>query len=409
MQSSGAGTGAGPAIVRSIVALGHELEKKIVAEGVETAEDVGFLRSIGCQYAQGFYYGEPMSDRDVLQLLKMVRTAEHKLRPRGFFRAKAKGKPKEQKGRLQATKRPARGQPAPQVNGEAPPAREYAVGNLTNGTLRPRARLAPPPPGGTTSGGLPPPAPSHLAQLPPPDFGGIPMPSGSLPPGLPPPNVPQDGPPASPPALPGLPQTQPPAAAAPVPSAEAAPVLPPFVRARQSTALPVVPPQVVPPVPDRTTSISAEQPLSESRKPDDAARQSESPPPLARVAAPRPAPPDEPEDDSIDPDAMAAALLRVEPKEPRSAQREPKRPPPAQPPPPAATVSRGSAAAAKRPANKKTVLPQRPVPDFSGLPPAMAQSLARLAGVPWPPEGDAGEDSRQFEDEGVPSSGKNGR
>jgi hypothetical protein len=29
--------------------------------------------------------------------------------------------------------------------------------------------------------------------------------------------------------------------------------------------------------------------------------------------------------------------------------------------------------------------PARATPDFSGLPPAMAQSLARLAGVPWPP------------------------
>jgi hypothetical protein len=57
-------------------------------------------------------------------------------------------------------------------------------------------------------------------------------------------------------------------------------------------------------------------------------------------------------------------------------------------------------------------MPRRPVPDFSGLPPAMAQSLARLAGVPWPPPegagGDAGDDVRQLEDEGAPS-GKNGR
>ena len=28
---------------------------------------------------------------------------------------------------------------------------------------------------------------------------------------------------------------------------------------------------------------------------------------------------------------------------------------------------------------------RRPGPDFSGLPPAMAESLAKLAGVPWPP------------------------
>ena len=48
-------------ILRSIVALAHELGKNVVAEGVETEEDVGFLRSIGCEYGQGFYYGEPMS------------------------------------------------------------------------------------------------------------------------------------------------------------------------------------------------------------------------------------------------------------------------------------------------------------------------------------------------------------
>ena len=103
VQASGESGGAGSAIVRSIVALGHELGKSVVAEGVETPEDVAFLRSINCGYAQGFYYGEPMSDRDVLQLLKMVRTAEHKLRPRGLFRTKTKGKQRD-KGLAAAAK-----------------------------------------------------------------------------------------------------------------------------------------------------------------------------------------------------------------------------------------------------------------------------------------------------------------
>jgi hypothetical protein len=35
-------------------------------------------------------------------------------------------------------------------------------------------------------------------------------------------------------------------------------------------------------------------------------------------------------------------------------------------------------------------VPQKPKPDFSGLPPAMAESLAKLAGVPWPPPGEGG-------------------
>ena len=56
-----AGTGA--VVLRSVIALAHELGKKVVAEGVEAEDDVAFLRSIGCEYAQGYYYGEPMAER----------------------------------------------------------------------------------------------------------------------------------------------------------------------------------------------------------------------------------------------------------------------------------------------------------------------------------------------------------
>ena len=79
-------------IVRSIVALAHELDKKVVAEGVEVAEDVGFLRSIGCAYAQGFYYGEAMSEREVIQLLRMIRKSERRKVGGGLFKSKAKKK-----------------------------------------------------------------------------------------------------------------------------------------------------------------------------------------------------------------------------------------------------------------------------------------------------------------------------
>jgi hypothetical protein len=48
-------------------------------------------------------------------------------------------------------------------------------------------------------------------------------------------------------------------------------------------------------------------------------------------------------------------------------------------------ASNGAANGAKR----------RPGPDFSGLPPAMAESLAKLAGVPWPPR--AEDDDRELE------------
>ncbi|MGI9475799.1 MAG: EAL domain-containing protein [Hyphomicrobiaceae bacterium] len=95
VQSSTGGEGSGPIIVRSIVAMAKELDKKIVAEGVEAADDVGFLRSIGCQYAQGYYYGEPMEERDVTDLLKIVRKSERKLQRRSMFRSPT---PRKDKG-----------------------------------------------------------------------------------------------------------------------------------------------------------------------------------------------------------------------------------------------------------------------------------------------------------------------
>jgi diguanylate cyclase (GGDEF)-like protein/PAS domain S-box-containing protein len=83
------GDGAGAAIVRSIVALAHELGKKIVADGVEGAEDVTFLRALGCEFAQGTYYGEPAGERETLQLLKTIRKSERKLQRSTLFRTKA--------------------------------------------------------------------------------------------------------------------------------------------------------------------------------------------------------------------------------------------------------------------------------------------------------------------------------
>ena len=61
VRSSGSASGA--AIMRSMVALAHELSKTVVAEGVERADEATFLRSIGCEYAQGYHFGEPIPTR----------------------------------------------------------------------------------------------------------------------------------------------------------------------------------------------------------------------------------------------------------------------------------------------------------------------------------------------------------
>ena len=46
-------------IVRTIVALAHNLGKTVIAEGVETAEQLTQVKAFGCEYAQGFHLGKP--------------------------------------------------------------------------------------------------------------------------------------------------------------------------------------------------------------------------------------------------------------------------------------------------------------------------------------------------------------
>jgi EAL domain-containing protein (putative c-di-GMP-specific phosphodiesterase class I) len=47
-------------IVRSLVDLGHNLGLSVCCEGVESAQSLAFLGSIGCDYAQGYYIARPM-------------------------------------------------------------------------------------------------------------------------------------------------------------------------------------------------------------------------------------------------------------------------------------------------------------------------------------------------------------
>jgi len=56
-------------MVAAIIAMARALNLKTIAEGVETAEQANAVKQMGCSYAQGYYYAEPMPEHQFRQLL----------------------------------------------------------------------------------------------------------------------------------------------------------------------------------------------------------------------------------------------------------------------------------------------------------------------------------------------------
>jgi EAL domain-containing protein (putative c-di-GMP-specific phosphodiesterase class I) len=63
------------ALVRSTIDLAHELGLKVVAEGVEDAECLQFLTSVGCDMAQGFLISKPVPAAEISALVRLDRAA----------------------------------------------------------------------------------------------------------------------------------------------------------------------------------------------------------------------------------------------------------------------------------------------------------------------------------------------
>jgi predicted signal transduction protein with EAL and GGDEF domain len=61
-------------LAQAIISLGHSLHLHVVAEGVETDEQVRFLRKHKCDEVQGFYYGEPVEPAAHARLLTKAKT-----------------------------------------------------------------------------------------------------------------------------------------------------------------------------------------------------------------------------------------------------------------------------------------------------------------------------------------------
>jgi EAL domain-containing protein (putative c-di-GMP-specific phosphodiesterase class I) len=57
------------AIVHAMLAVARHFKLKVVAEGVESIEQVEYLRDIGCEFAQGFFYARALSSDTILDYL----------------------------------------------------------------------------------------------------------------------------------------------------------------------------------------------------------------------------------------------------------------------------------------------------------------------------------------------------
>lgn len=362
------GSGSGAAVMRSMVALAHELSMTIAAESVEHADEAVFLRSIGCEYAQGYHFGEPIPERAVSQLLKMVRRSESKLQPRGFFRPKTKSVSK------QITKKQTRALAAPGKNG----AQDQRATTGTPATAGSPSKPAALPSGSVVrhrhkaaalSGASKPVngvAPATVAAL----NGAL---NGGMKPAL---DVPlrQADPVTVPPTSPSLPAagplTQP-----PKPQTQGRPSLP-----KVADALPTVPPgskQSQAPQMNGTPASLSRQRLSPERTPEEQRKNIVSPLADALVRAST-APPPQPQPPA--PPSPAPAPLRSD----TPTIVPPKAPPPLPP------------NGASFPAQSATQ------PDFSTLPPSIAASLARLAGTPLPGDRTSGSAPKTSQDSAEP-------
>jgi EAL domain-containing protein (putative c-di-GMP-specific phosphodiesterase class I) len=69
-------------IVKTLLNLGNNLGMEVIAEGVETPEQVSLLKSLACEYAQGNFFSRPLDQQEVSRTLLTLGTKNHAILPR---------------------------------------------------------------------------------------------------------------------------------------------------------------------------------------------------------------------------------------------------------------------------------------------------------------------------------------
>ena len=59
-------------VLKAVLTIAHELGKDVIAVGVDNDEDLAYVRALGCDFGQGFYYADLMTEREVVNLLNAI-------------------------------------------------------------------------------------------------------------------------------------------------------------------------------------------------------------------------------------------------------------------------------------------------------------------------------------------------
>jgi EAL domain-containing protein (putative c-di-GMP-specific phosphodiesterase class I) len=65
------------AIIKAVANLGASMEKVVVAEGIETEEQMNMVKRLGCHEGQGYFFGAPMTGEEVAAKLKAEAPKPH--------------------------------------------------------------------------------------------------------------------------------------------------------------------------------------------------------------------------------------------------------------------------------------------------------------------------------------------
>ena len=161
-------------VLKAVLTIAHELGKDVVAVGVDSEEDLAYVRALGCDYGQGFFFSELMTEREVVHLLNSIaRSArrddrEQEKEAKRAERRAAKEREREEKEKALAL---AEAEASAAAAAEAekrrdgggkrqarlPPPNRPRPEQSGSGTERPRSNAAVPEPARLAPGEVPPP------------------------------------------------------------------------------------------------------------------------------------------------------------------------------------------------------------------------------------------------------------